>query len=389
MPAAKGVPGELVILYIDGPPPDAVTVRRPSMSFSLEKLFVDVFAPRRGEVVTIMYDLPHGDVRDSDKWKERRAMAEDWQRQIAGFSTKYGMRIGPVVTYEGTGANGRQLPVNGLQAGRPVRLDDVAAGSTIIISMPQYSASAPLVLLTRKYPNLRVASLPGVQRSMEKTGLSADYSHIAATCATLAGIFDGSVGVEVEFSTGHTCYFDKSDGMRAIADDGRLPPVTKQGELRLRNLPSGEVFVVPNESPGSKTAGQIPVSYGSEMVVLTVQNNQIVDVRGDGPVAARKREEFRAERAMCNIAEVAIGCNDKAVVTGNVLEDEKAGFHWAYGRSDHLGGKVRPQDFSAPAKVIHQDIVYAKGNPIVCKRLDFLSPDGRRRTVIRDGVLLV
>ena len=29
-----------------------------------------------------------------------------------------------------------------------------------------------------------------------------------------------------------------------------------------------------------------------------------------------------------------------AEVTGCVLEDEKAGFHWAFGRSDHLGGVV-------------------------------------------------
>jgi leucyl aminopeptidase (aminopeptidase T) len=133
--------------------------------------------------------------------------------------------------------------------------------------------------------------------------------------------------------------------------------------------------------------GRIPVSYGDETAIFIVQHNQIVDVIGDGRMAAQMRHLFQAEKAMRNIAEVAIGCNDKAVVTGNVLEDEKAGFHWAYGRSDQFGGTVSPNDFSSPDKVIHQDIVYAKGSPIICRRLDFLFPDGTRQTVIQDGVL--
>jgi len=33
------------------------------MAFDLEILFVDVFAPKPGEVVTIMYDLPHEIIR--------------------------------------------------------------------------------------------------------------------------------------------------------------------------------------------------------------------------------------------------------------------------------------------------------------------------------------
>lgn len=358
-----------------------------TMSFSLERLFVEVFAPQRGDVVTIMYDLPHGQVPDTQEWRERRQMAEEWHQQIAQFSGKYGFSINPLVTYEATGMQNGQLPDYGLRQGDRVRLEDIARDSSIIISMPQFSATAPLVAFTKQYENLRVASLPGVTKAMEETGLSADYSRVAASCARLAPLFSQSDGIEVMFSTGHTCYFDTSDHKPALQDNGRLHRSADRSAFRLRNLPSGEVCVVPNESPGSKTAGEIAVSYGSETALFVVQNNQITDVRGDGPMAAKRRREFLGEKALRNIAEVAIGCNDKAVVTGNVLEDEKAGFHWAYGRSDHLGGTVGPRDFTAPDKVLHQDIVYAKGNPIVCRRLAFVFPDGTRRIVIRDGVL--
>jgi len=359
------------------------------MTFSLERLFVDVFAPQNGDIVSIMYDLPHGEIHDTQEWRERRQMAEEWHQEIAQLSKKYRLHVNPVVRYEATGGHNRELPEYGSCQGNRVRLEDIAGDSTIIISMPQFSASAPLIVFTKKYEKLRVASLPGVTKAMQETGLSADYNRIAETCAQLAPLFDHSDGIEVMFSTGDTCYFDKSDHKPAIQDNGRLHPGAGKDAFRLRNLPSGEVGVVPNESANSKTMGEIPVSYGREIAVFAVQNNQVIDVRGDGPMASKKREEFRDERALRNIAEVSIGCNDRAVVTGNVLEDEKAGFHWAYGRSDHFGGLVGPNDFSAPNKVLHQDVVYAAGSPIVCKRLDFIFPDGTRNTVIRDGVLSI
>ena len=61
------------------------------MSFSLERLFVDVFAPQAGDVVTIMYDLPRGEIHDTQEWRDRRQMAEEWHREIARFSGKYSL----------------------------------------------------------------------------------------------------------------------------------------------------------------------------------------------------------------------------------------------------------------------------------------------------------
>jgi leucyl aminopeptidase (aminopeptidase T) len=222
---------------------------------------------------------------------------------------------------------------------------------------------------------------------MEETGLSADYREIAETCSRLASLFEKSDGIEVTFSTGHSCYFDISDRKPALQDNGLLHPGTREGIPYFANLPAGEVCTVPNQAEDSGTAGEIPAAIDGDTIVFVVKNNQIIDIKGEGPSAAEKRQEFHEEPALRSIAEVAIGCNDRAVVTGNVLEDEKAGFHWAYGRSDHLGGKVGVKDFSSPDKVLHQDIVYAKGNPIVCTRLDFVFPDGTRKMAITDGEL--
>ena len=90
-----------------------------------------------------------------------------------------------------------------------------------------------------------------------------------------------------------------------------------------------------------------------------------------------------------NIAELGLGCNDKAVVTGNVLEDEKAGFHWAHGLSDHLGGIISLNDFKVPENAVHQDYVYAKDNPIEIKRLILQYPDKSEEIIIQNGDYII
>jgi len=362
------------------------------MAFDLERFFTDVFAPRPGEIVTVTYDVPHAGVADNQAWRDRRQMAKEWHLSIAGFATTYGMRLNPLLTYESTGSHNSDLPETGRSDGKTVRLEEVIASSTVVISMPEYSASAPLAGLTQKYAQVRVASMPGVSKSMESTGLSADYRKVAERCARLAPLFERAIGVEVIFSTGHSCYFDLSDNNPVFQDNGLLPPAAGSANPRslpLRNLPSGEVCTCPNESAASLTSGAIPAAIEGEIVVFLIEHNRIVDVEGKGPVACKERRRFQQEAALCNIAEVAIGCNEQAAVTGNALEDEKAGFHWAFGRSEHLGGTVGPASFSSPDKVIHEDIVYAKGSPIECERLDFIFPDGTRTTAIRDGLPII
>jgi leucyl aminopeptidase (aminopeptidase T) len=195
------------------------------------------------------------------------------------------------------------------------------------------------------------------------------------------------VGAKVEFSTGHQLYFDLRY-RQAEADDGQLH-ADKKG-MRLINLPSGEACIAPYEGEAegrpSRTEGMIPVMVDDELVLFRVQENRIVEVIGDSPQAAQKRAYFAVDPARCNIAELGLGCNDKAVISGSVLEDEKVlGLHWAYGRSDHIGGTVGVADFSHPSHVVHHDIVYPRGGRIEIASLVLQYEDGMSEEVIKGG----
>jgi len=360
------------------------------MAFDRTRFFEDVFAPLPGEVVTILYDLPHGTIADHAGWQDRRALAEEWRAELARCAPRWRVVVTPPTAYPATGAQNAALPEEGVQDGRPARLEEVIQGSTIVLAMTEYSATAPLVLHAARSTRLRVGSMPGVARSMEQTALSADYRALAERCAQLAPLFDAAVAAEVTFSTGHRCTFDLDvPGRPAHRDDGFLHPEVAGTPRALSNLPAGEVYVVPREGLGSRTQGWLPIQRGDERFVCRVVANQITSVEGGGPQAAAFRDRLAADPARGNVAEFAIGCNDRATVSGAVLEDEKAGFHWANGRSDHLGGTVGERAFLAPGNVEHVDWVYAKDSPIRCAALELVFADRRSQLLVRDGDLLL
>ncbi len=355
--------------------------------FDLNKLLCDVFDPQPGEVCTVMVDLPREGIEDTESWSERREMAARWREALQRLGEEHGFEVRSLLTFPATGGNNADLPAHGWVGGTQVDLQEALTSSTLVIAMTQYSATAPLAVLADANPDFRAASMPGVQPRMESTALAADYAAVAQKCSNVMRLMDGAVLCDVLFSTGHRCWFDLRDRTPEM-DDGSLPR-GKEGD-RIINLPSGETFIVPYEGENldqpSWTAGTIPVSEDGELVLFHVAGNRIELVEGDGAVAERYAEHFGEDPARANIAEVAFGVNDQAVVCGSVIEDEKAGFHWAFGRSDHLGGTVGVDAFAGPETVVHQDIVYASGNPIQIERAVLRTADGSERVVIADGV---
>lgn len=359
------------------------------MAFDLIKLLTDVFDPERGEVVTVACDAPRDAAQDTPAWQERRAMAAEWRAAFAALGQGRGFVTNPLLVYPATGSHGAELPARGAMSGGEVDIDATMGLSTLAVFLTQYSATAALDGFTRRKPDFRAASLPGVERRMERTALAADYREVARRCGVIRDILSDAESLAVSFSTGHRCTFDLRF-RRPEVDDGYLPR-HKQGD-RVINLPSGETFIVPYEGEQlavpSLTAGTIPNMVGKELVLYQIANNRIAKVDGPGDEARRLRVYFAADPARCNIAEVAFGCNRWAQVTGNVLEDEKAGFHWAYGRSDHLGGTVGVKAFVSAETVVHTDTVYARGNPIQVVEANAVRGTFRTR-IIRNGEYIV
>src|SRR5437867_12584606 len=99
----------------------------------LHKLFADVFDPQPGEIALMLLDTPHGSLADTPAWEQRRAMAERWHASLRELGARSGFRVLPLVSFPATGAHNAQLPVMGMQADAPVRLENLAAQATLLL----------------------------------------------------------------------------------------------------------------------------------------------------------------------------------------------------------------------------------------------------------------
>ena len=140
--------------------------------------------------------------------------------------------------------------------------------------------------------------------------------------------------------TAATCRLGIED-RTAIADAGELSARGAFG-----NLPCGEGFIAPVEGTGEGTLvvdGSIAgVGRVAEPVTLTVREGHLVEASGrDGARLLELLTEHGDDGT--NVAELGIGTNEKAKLTGEILEDEKilGTAHLAFGASAAIGGTVQ------------------------------------------------
>ena len=182
----------------------------------------------------------------------------------------------------------------------------------------------------------RGATLPGITEDTLARVMAADQELLARRSKTVAELLDGSDEARVTCPRGSDLWLDLTD-RRGVADDGNLTAAGAFG-----NLPAGEGFIAPLGGEGTIVASSLaPLGISAEPARLTVEGGRIV--AGESGLGPAYLELLRAHGELGrNLAELGVGTNDRATLTGSVLEDEKilGTVHVAFGASAGIGGTV-------------------------------------------------
>jgi aminopeptidase len=216
---------------------------------------------------------------------------------------------------------------------------------------------------------VRAATMPNITEDMLVRTMGADYADVRRRAAALAGLLTKGREVRVVSEGGTDATF-VVEGRKGIADDGDL---TAPGSFG--NLPAGEGFVAPVEG---KTSGRIvfdgsiwPLGLLEEPLVVDVEDGYAVSVAGSRADEFRSILEPYGPDALA-VAELGIGANDKAKLTGNVLEDEKilGTIHVAFGDNHTFGGTIRVSSHQDgvvlnPTVTIDSEVILEAGRLLV------------------------
>lgn len=215
----------------------------------------------------------------------------------------------------------------------------------------------------------RAATLPGVTEEMLARVMSADMTELRRRGRAVAEILDAGSEARITCANGSDLTLN-IESREAIPDNGELQ---KPGAFG--NLPCGEGFISPRHDAGGGTLvvdGVIgSIGIPDEPVALTVEDGALVAGAGEmGEELKRQLEAAGADGT--RVAELGVGTNEKARLTGELLEDEKilGTIHVAFGASAGIGGEIQVP--------VHLDCVVMKPT---------LTVDGN--DVVRDGELLV
>jgi leucyl aminopeptidase (aminopeptidase T) len=213
----------------------------------------------------------------------------------------------------------------------------------------------------------RIGTLPGVTEEMLARVMSADMGELRRRSDAVAEALTAGSEARITSPNGSDLRLSL-EGREAISDSGELSSPGAFG-----NLPCGEGFIAPASAEGKLVVDGTIGGIGTPdpPSELTVEGGHLVGATG-GLGEQLLRELRAAGEGGTYVAELGVGTNEKAMLTDNLLEDEKilGTVHVAFGASAGIGGTVQVP--------IHIDCVVMRPE---------LSVDGR--TLLRDVELLV
>lgn len=228
--------------------------------------------------------------------------------------------------------------VNGQEPPPPVPAAMAAVEAVLAVTSKSVTHTAARRAATAV--GARVATMPGITPECLIRTMNADYQAIAQRTLKVTAILSRARTAHLTTRLG-TDIILPIDGIPAIASTGLIRQPGQWG-----NLPSGEAYLRPEEG---KAEGVVIVDGAlagigmvSAPVRITVNAGVAVDISG-GEAADRFAAQLdRAGVGARNVAELGVGTNDRAILTGKILEDEKilGTVHVAFGNNASMGGTV-------------------------------------------------
>lgn len=220
----------------------------------------------------------------------------------------------------------------------PEHVAAAMAASDIVVVPTTRSLTHTQARLRAVERGARVATMPGITEDMFRAGaITADYEEVERLTERVAAVLNSAR--EALVVTGDHRLSMSVEGRGAIASTGVLREPGRSG-----NLPSGEAFLAPVEGTAE---GELLVDGSisgigklSKPMLLEISEGRLSSA--SGPEEERLLELLDHSKEGRNVAELGIGTNDKARLTGVTLEDEKiyGTIHVAFGSNDTFGGVV-------------------------------------------------
>ncbi|BDX39541.1 hypothetical protein CYCD_28960 [Tenuifilaceae bacterium CYCD] len=187
---------------------------------------------------------------------------------------------------------------------------------------------------------VRFGTMPGINIDTMVRCLNADYEKIIALTDFIAAKLVGVSTIKV--------ITDKGTNVVMPVKDRKILP--SKGVMRNKgesgNLPSGEVYLAPWED---QTNGKLVID-GSMAGIGMIETPIVIDIvngYAESITGGKQAEQLTAMldkvgRDARAVAEFGIGTNYKAILTGEILEDEKVfgTIHIAFGNNKSMGGRI-------------------------------------------------
>jgi leucyl aminopeptidase (aminopeptidase T) len=250
----------------------------------------------------------------------------------------------------------------------PAAIAAAMAAADVVLCPTVQSLSHTAARRESSERGVRIATLPGVTEELLARVMSADMEGLRRKGVAIAEALTGGSEVRITSAEGSDLRFS-IEGRTGVPDAGDL---TAPGAFG--NLPCGEGFIAPVEGTAS---GKLVVDGSiatlgivGEPVEMSISDGLLTDATGELGAQLLELLAVGGEGGR-NVAELGVGTNEKAKLTGNVIEDEKllGTCHIAFGASAAIGGTVQVP--------VHLDCVVMRPTVAV---------DGKE--LVRDGELL-